>query len=68
MVSRDKKELVQSRPTRQTLDRLLTFRHHSEGKPELRTTMDYQLPEELRMLKETLQRFIDNEVILKREL
>ena len=25
--------------------------------------MDYQLPEELRMLKETLRRFIDNEVI-----
>ena len=25
--------------------------------------MDYQLPEELRMLRETLRRFIDNEVI-----
>ena len=25
--------------------------------------MDYELPEELRMMKETLRRFIDNEVI-----
>ncbi len=25
--------------------------------------MDYQLPEEFRMMKETLRRFIDNEVI-----
>ena len=51
---------MQSKPSGQTLDRLLTIRHHSDGKQELRTTMDYQLPEELRMLKETLRRFIDN--------
>ncbi len=25
--------------------------------------MDYELPQELRMMKETLRRFIDNEVI-----
>ena len=45
------------------MDSLQGFGHHHDHKNRPVGIMDFELPEELRMLKDTLRRFIDNEVI-----